>query len=231
MAKKSITITPGYVTTTTAMETKGGKDSAMRLVEPAETTVLIDSIPQKITDIIVQFVSQAMMEKAAKEAKEEAAEAVRVYASKVRTHNAKKGDYTKSLQLNGKRVKNMQYAVAAIAADKFSTPSKKEDITNLKEALGKPVFDTLFKEEATIAIRADVMENDDKRKELSRKLVELFGIDGIKEYFDRKTVLKTKEGLDKRQYALDEDVLQKLKDAKIKQAADSLKDVSDTIAE
>lgn len=228
--KKSITLEPGYVTATSSFETDAGKESSMRLVSPEDSTVTVDGDAVKITEAVANFVMQVTAEKAAKESKEESAEIIRTYAGVVRKKNAKKGDYYKSLRINGKLVKRMQYAVAAISSDKFSTPTKKEDIEALKTALGKDVFDSLFETSSSIAIRADIMKDDAKRKELSRKLVELFGVDGIKEYFERKTILKTKKGLDEKQYRLDDEVLQKLEKAGVKQSADSLKDVSETVA-
>ncbi len=66
--------------------------------------------------------------------------------------------------------------------DRFSIPDVEEDIAVIKEIVGKEFFDKHFIRDILISIKKEVLDNRDLRKELTNKLIEVFGIEGIKKY-------------------------------------------------
>jgi len=218
----------GYTKTTTPVVTAAGKPSAVRALDPVNSTVILDDDTEtKIADAVVNYVLQDTSEKAAKAAKEEASEVLRLYAGTVRDDNALAGEYQKSLRVLGKIVKGAQYAVDVIQTDKFSVPKNKTDIEALKTILGTS-FNTILETTVAISIKTTVLENDALRKELSEELFRALGSEGIKKYFEREEIWRVKKNMAETQYALSAEVRAALR-ANCVPAKDTLKDATSTV--
>jgi phosphoribosyl-ATP pyrophosphohydrolase len=217
----------GYNKATTPVKTASGKDSVIRELDPKNAAVVLDdTTEQGVAAAVTKYVIEDTAEKAAKEAKEKAAEVIRLYTTTVRDENAMCGEYQKTLRVLGSKVKSVQYAVDAAHQDKFSAPKSKDDIEAIRKLLG-PLFESVFEETTEISIKKSVLENDTLRKELSQLLFKALGTEGIKKYFDRDTSWIIKKGMAEDQYKLDKVVREVLK-TKAPQAKDALKDASQT---
>jgi hypothetical protein len=215
--------------------TPGGEKSIMRTLSPGkDEKVAIDKVTgsgkNKVTESVQKSVLEAVREyviasneiASASEKKEDAAAALRIYVKDIRDTNAYAGDYQKTYRVAG-TVGNsgVQFGAAVAHQDRFSIPKKEVDIAALKDLVGKDFFNGHFSKDIQISIKKEVMENKDLRKELTQKLVDAFGVDGIKKYFNKEEVWSVKEGLDKAQYDLDKDTRAKFAE-KCKQYADQV---------
>lgn len=205
-----------------------GKLSDSRGVNVTDETIKIEKSVKSVSDAITGFVIAASEEKASKELKESHAGVIREFATTVRNYFTEKGDYTKTFQFFGKIIGGIQHILEVAQPDKFTFSTKKEDIANIKTVLGKDTFDQIFEEEASIAIKKTIMENDKERRKLTKLLVQALGEDGVKEYFERDTVYTIKAGLAEKMHKFDDTIQTVLKD-NLKQALDSVKDVSKSV--
>jgi hypothetical protein len=219
----------GYTKTTTPLITDAGEVSAVRALDASTSTVIADDgVEVRVADAVVSYVVQDTAEKAAKQAKEEAAEAIRFYAGSVRDENALAGDYQKTMRVQGKVVKGNQYAVDVSQIDKFSVPKKKADIEALKTLLGSD-FGSIMEPTVEISIKKSVLENDALRKELSEVLFKALGSEGIKKFFEREETWRVKKGMAETQYQLTANVRQALR-ANCKPCSDSIKDATGPVS-
>lgn len=203
---------------------KGVGETVKQTVDGEEKTV-------KIEDAIVDFVVAASQEKSFKEKKEQAIEAIRMLAADIREYfgtlpGYKKEDFVKTYRIFGKETDELNYAVDVSSSDKFTPPSNKEDLKALKKALTAGVFGQIFEESAIIQIKKTVSDDDKKRRELTKLLVDALGEDKVKEYFERDTTFTVKPGLSALYYEFPEKTREIIKD-KIKSASDAVKDVSE----
>jgi hypothetical protein len=225
------TVKTGYTKTTTALKTASGKDSAARALDPGNSTVIKDDNEEvKVVEAVTQYVLQDSAEKAAKLAKDDAADVIRVYAGTVRDENALAGDYQKTLRVMGRQIKSQQLAVDVASLDKFSVPKKKEDVLAIKALMGDAAFETVFEQTVELSIKKSVMENDALRKELSQTLFKALGVEGIKKFFEKEDTWKVKKGMAEDQYTLSATVREALK-THAPQAKDSIKDASGNAAD
>jgi hypothetical protein len=130
--------------------------------------------------------------------------ALRAYVKPIRDTNAYAGDYQKSFRVAGIVAKSgLQYGALVAHIDRWGLPKKEVDIAALKKLVGDKFFKEHFEKEITIAIKSEVLENKVLRKELTDKLLEALGVDGLKKYFKKEEVWTVTPGLDKGQYDLD----------------------------
>ena len=206
--------------------TKSGKESTARGVDASEETVDVGGKAKHVAPAVSGYVMALSEEKRIKEEKEAFAETLRVFSKCVRCYFTEEaGEHRKTYRILGNEKNGFQYAVDATENDKYSYSTDKEDMKTLRELLGEDTFLQLFEECVEIGIKKSIMDNQKKRKELSMKLIEKFGKEGIIKYFDRKVAWKLKPGLSNLKHTLDKKV-QKTIDDHLKQAADTLKDAS-----
>lgn len=217
--------------------TPEGEVSAMRNIFPTDTdTVTFDkvtgsgknketeSLTRKVKEAVRDFVIASNEEKSAKDKKDEAALVLRAYVKPVRDQNAYNGDYQKSFRVAGIVAKSgMQYGAMVAHMDRWTLPKKEVDIAALKKLVGDKFFKKYFEKDITIAIKSEVLNNKEIRKELTDKLLEVFGVEGLKKYFKKEEVWAVKDGLDKGQYDLDEETRQSMLES-CKQYADKVEE-------
>lgn len=202
--------------------TKAGKPSAARGIE-AEAHEING---QLVTDAVKNYVDILLKEKALKNEKEKYQTTLRAFAGKVRNFFIGKGEYQKTYRIFGKKTKTRHYAVDAQNNDKFTVPSQKEDMDNLREILGKDTFNQIFEPSVTISIKKNVMENQTMIKELSNILFKaLGGAEGVRKYFEREETWSVKEGMAEKIHSFDKDV-QKHFFEYVKQAEDTIKNAT-----
>jgi hypothetical protein len=208
--------------------TKTGAESKVRSVDAKEETVVVFGKPKHVGPAVSGYVMTLSEEKRLKEEKEVFAETLRIFSRQVRDYfTNEENEHRKTYRILGNAKNKFQYSVDASENDKFSYSKDKEDMNFLKKALGD-VFEDLFEENIIIAIKKSVMDNKKKRKELSMKLLEMFGKEGIIEYFDRNIEWELKKGLADTKHTLTKKV-QDILNKNLKQAADTLKDSSKEI--
>lgn len=215
---------------TFALKTASSKKSDVRGVSAEQDAIEIE--PNniiKVSKVVEDFVKNDTIEKVAKKDKDTAADLIRTYASELRARCASVGNYYASLQIQGEKVRGLQYAVNASAIDKFSAFSSSEDVKALQDEIGKDTFDSCFEKESTISIKKSVIEDASKRKELSRKLYEALGAEGIKEYFDKDDVWVSKDGLAKKFCTMKDETKEAILKY-TKPSKDAIKNTSETIA-
>ena len=209
--------------------TKTGNESTARGVDATEETIHIDGKPKHVAPAVSGYVMALSEEKRLKAEKEEFAQILRTFSKQVRDYFTKvEKEHRKTYRILGNVKNGFQYSVDASENDKFSYSKDKEDMNTLKDALGD-VFNDLFEESILISIKKSVMDNKKKRKELSLKLIEMFGRDGIVEYFDRVVEWELKKGLSETIHTLSKEIQDILND-KLTQAADTLKDSSSPVS-
>jgi len=210
---------------TVAIKTESGKASALRAIDPEKTAVTMDDGTIVVVKTAVNdYVKNILLKKSAEDQAADAAAVLRAYVGAVRDENAYQGDYQKSYRVIGSKTDKTQRAADVSQVDKFSVP-KTEDIKAIREALGDDVFKDVFEQVTTISIKKNILDNAKKRKELSEKLVEALGKEGIKEFFQKEDVYVIRKGMDQKQYALDPAVRTKLLE-QVKQSADAVKDAT-----
>jgi hypothetical protein len=211
-----------------------GKPTETRSILAANEVVTIDGdkdkVEVKLVDAIVDFVTSAAQEKAYKEKKDNAAGVIRTFISDVRKFFSKDKEPTKTYRILGNETKVMKYAVDVSSSGKFSYSSKDEDLKALKKDLTAGVFNQIFEENAVISIKKTITDDDKKRRELTKLLLDTLGEEKLKEYFERDVtyVLKASElpTLIKGFPA----ATQKIITANIVPTADAVKDVSTVVS-
>lgn len=206
--------------TTYEIINKNGKVSNARGINPPNNI---------IRNIVKEFVHLSQEEKRIKTEKESKIEQIRDFIESVRNFFTKKGDFNKTYRIE-ERENNFVYAVDVIATEKYTLPTKKEDIDKLKKELTAGVFNQLFESSITIKIK-DIIANDKKkRNELLKILIDNIGEDKVKEYFSKEEELDIKEGFMEKVAQLN-DSQKEILFKYIKQSKDTVKDVSYTIEE
>jgi len=204
--------------------TASGNKSAARSIDPLDSSVTLeDGSDLTVREAVNNFVRYDLQEKSAKEQKEEAASVLRDYALQLRDDYAVNGDYQKTFRVLGSKVKDVQHAADLSQADKFSIPKKEEDINALKDILGESFAEYLEKD-VTISIRPEILSNKKLRTDLSKRLADAFG-DELKNFFVKEEIWTTKDGIDKRQYDLDESARIQMRE-KLVPAKDSVKNTT-----
>ena len=199
--------------------TPGGEVSTMRTLFPEAEEASFDKttgkgkdkktekIVKKVKDTVRDFVIASTTEASAKEQKEEAAKLLRAYVGEIRDRNTYAGDYQKTYRVAGIVAKSgIQYGAQVAQQDRVTLPKKEEDIALIKTLVGKEFFDKQFSKDVKISIKKEVLENKAQAKELAGILLDKFGQDGLKKYFVKEEVWSVKEGFDKAQYELKDDV-------------------------
>lgn len=231
-AKVAVTMPDAYPTTTKEVLTPKGEVSACRKVDPDNTAVtLIDGNTTsiiRVADAVQDFVTKDILVKETTEQRDKSAAVLRAYAGAVRVKNAENGDYQKTLRIAGPETTKKSYQVDASDQDSFSMPKKKEDIQALRESLGDDVFKQICEQTTTIAIKKEVMEDDDLRKELSAQLYQALGAEGIKKYFDRDEAWAIKKGMAERIFSFKKKIREALFE-QVTQKADSIKDATEDL--
>jgi len=167
-----------------------GKPTDIRALEAGNEVVTIEGTDKKkeevkLVDAIVEFVTAAAQEKSYKGKKEKAAGIIRTFISDVRKFFLKDKEPTKTYRIFGNKTKIMNYAVDVSSSGKYSYSSKDEDMKSLKRDLTAGVFKQLFDENAIISIKTTVTNDDKKRRELTKLLLDTLGEEKLKEYFER----------------------------------------------
>lgn len=193
--------------------------------EAVKVTVDGKEVSVKIPEAVTDFVMFAEQEKSSKEKKDKAAEAIRLFIGEVRDFFAVRKDFTKTYRVFGAKTDDLQYAVDVSGTDKCSAPAKKEDLVAFKRELTAGVFNQIFEEVTVISIKKTITDDDKKRRELTKLLIDTLGEEKVKEYFEKETTYEVKPGLAKKIYDFSEEQQAKILE-KIKFAADSVKDAS-----
>lgn len=215
------------------LTSSSGKKSEARGIDATGETVTVKEIRRdgdrdvvvKIPDAVTDFVMYAEQEKTFKEKKDKAAEALRTWIKDVREFFAVRKDFTKTYRVFGAKTSDVHYAVDISATDRCSAPTKREDLAAFKREITAGVFSQIFEETSTISIKKTIMDDDKKRRELTKLLIDTLGEDKVKEYFEKDTTYEVRPGLAKKIYDFSEEQRTKILD-KIKFAADSVKDAS-----
>jgi len=215
--------------------TKSGAKSEARPIDPQDTKVevTVDGKPEEksVLEAVRKYCQALAAKKAAEEEAGVYAEVLRAFVGDVRTENAAQGDYQKTYRVVGDQYTEgkvkMQAQTDVTGADKF-TRRKGVDLDAVRKRVGAASFDTVAEQEETITFNEAILKNRAERKELSKLLLEKFGVEGIKKYFVREAVWVTKDGMDKTQHTLAPEVKAILAEC-FQQAADSVKDVSQEI--
>jgi len=206
--------------------TKSGEKSEARAVDPQDTQVEVDGSknPVDVKGAVLRYCKALKAKKDAENEAAVAADALRAYVGELRKENAEQGDYQKTYRVVGERRDKKVYAADVTQSDRWNMRKKVKPADVLKEH-GKVVFDKVVLTDESIQIRGDVMSNRAKRRELSKKLEEALGIDGIREFFEKVTMYRVRDGMDRDQYTLDASEWAVI-DALFTQSADSVKDAT-----
>lgn len=206
--------------------TKSGEKSEARAVDPQDTQVDVDGSknPVDVKGAVLRYCKALKAKKDAENEAAVAADALRAYVGKLRKGNAEQGDYQKTYRVVGERRDKKVYATDVSQLDRWNM-RKKVKPADVIEEHGKEMFDRIVVTEESIKIRDDVMSNRAKRRELSKKLEDVLGIDGIREFFEKVTTYSVRDGIDKEQYTLD-DSEKAVLNALFTQSADAVKDAT-----
>ena len=196
--------------------TPSGEVSTMRTLFPeAEESTIekttgkgknkkTEKLIKKVKDAVRDFVIASTNEAAAKQQKEEAAAFLRQYVKEIRDTNAYNGDYQKTYRVAGIiATSGLQYGAAVSQQDRTTLPKTEEKMKEIKELVKETFFNKQFSRDVVISIKKEILENKASAKELAQALVEKFGVEGIKKYFNKEEVWSMNEGFDKAQYELD----------------------------
>ena len=217
----------------TELKNDKGKPIDTRGIEGAGETVTLKEgdkdVVVKITDAITDFVVAAEQEKIFKEKKEKVAEVLRMFMADVRGFFADRKDFTKTFRIFGNKTDSINYAVEVSSTDKCSPPTKKEDLAALKKLLTAGVFNQLFEEVTVISIKKTISDDDKKRRELTKLLIDALGEEKVKEYFEKDTTFVVKVPKDmslvEKVFGFNKDQ-QKIIRENLKFASDAVKDAS-----
>ena len=217
--------------------TPDGEVSVMRNLFPTEDQMvsfdktsgsgknkIVETLSRKVKEVVRDYVIASNEEKSANDRKNEAALALRAYVKPTRDTNAYAGDYQKSFRVAGIVAKSgIQYGVMVAHIDRWGLPKKEVDIAALKKLVGAEFFKKHFEKEVTIAIKPEILDNKVLRKELTDKLLEAFGVDGLQKYFKKEEVWAVLPGLDKDQYGLNNETRTEMLES-CKQYADKVEE-------
>ena len=221
------------------VKTASGEKSVMQDVFPNDDTEVfyevnrgtkakpnIEAVKHNVKQLVRQFVVADNTMKSAKEQAEEAAQGLRVFAEEFRTGRVRDGArYQQTYRINGPMHKATKFAVSCAAQDRFSLPKKEKDIDAIRETVGKDFFDKFFERELSIEIRKEVLEDRKLRRELTDKLLEVFGGEAeLKKWFVKGESWTIKSGLAEGQFELEEETRQAFQE-KCPQYADQIKNV------
>jgi len=206
--------------------TPSGKESEARAIDPQDSTVTDadGKNPVVVKEAVRLYAKALAAKKAAEEDAADKAEILRVYVGDLRWENAVQGDYHKTYRVVGDRRDKLQYAVDVSEVARFN-PIKGVKSKDVIDEHGKDAFDAVVVQEETIKIKDSILSNRAKRLELSKKLEEALGADGIKEFFQKDTIFVVREGMDEKRYTMVPEqrcVLEKM----FKQTSDSVKDAT-----
>jgi len=217
MAKSTIDAADAVKKTTT------GKDSAVREMDVASASLGQGQSQVSIRTTIKEFQRFSLLEKSYKEQKDEKAEILRMFVGNVRDKDALEGDYQKSFRLVAEKKDKVERAVTVSQRDSFSLPKKDTEMDLIKDLVGEEFFGENFEKVTTIAIKKSILNNKEKRRELSKILAKALGKDGMKKYFEKKEEWVVRDGLDQRQYELGKDKLTEFRGF-VKPSKDSVSD-------
>ncbi len=181
-----------------------------------------------VKNLIRQFVIADNNAKAAKEQADEAAQGIRVFVEEHRKERFTNTDrYQGSYRVNGEVKGKTQFAVQVNAQNRVSLPKKEKDMDALREIVGKDWFGKVFERVLNIGIRKEVLEDRKKRRELTDKLIEAFGEEGLQEWFVKSEDWSVRPGvaINEEFFALDEEKREEAQ-AICPQYADQIKNVS-----
>lgn len=206
--------------------TKSGGKSQARAVDPQDTQVEVEGSknPVDVKGEVIRYCKALRIKKEAENEAAISADALRTYVEELRRSNAVQGDYQKTYRVVGDRRDKKVFAVDVSQADRWNL-DKKAKPAEITKQHGKQVFDKVVVTDETIKIRDDVMSNRAKRRELSKRLEEALGIDGIREFFEKVTTYAVRDGMAEEQYTIDSTERAVL-DAMFTQSADSVKDAT-----
>jgi hypothetical protein len=202
--------------------TPSGNVSKARSVDPEDTQVDAGSKKLAVVDAVKAYVDATALQKQAKKDADEMAEVIRAYVGAVRRECAVQGDYQKTWRVIGEVEDKKRLSVDVSEVDGWNI-IKTVKVEDLRKEHGKEAFSAVVEEETTISIKESVLKNRALRAELSKKLEEALGVDGIREYFEKKTTFSVKEGMEQKQYSLPAEQAAVLTGL-FKQTADSVKD-------
>lgn len=208
---------------------KGKKIETRGIDGKGETVTIKDSsgkdVSIKVEDAISDYVIAAEQEKLFKEQKEKAAEVLRLFVGDARKYFSDRKDYTKTYRVFGKETPTIAYAVDVSSTDKATMSAKNEDVMNFKRDITAGIFNQIIEEVAVISIKKTVTDDDKKRRELTKLLIDTLGEDKVKEYFVKDVSYEIKSGLSTKIYDFASEVQAKIKGF-IKFASDAVKDAS-----
>lgn len=188
----------------------------------------IKATGKEVIDALINFVRISKEEKKLKEEKENYATILRNFIKNIRDFFSSRGDFVRTYRIEKdeeEKEEGFVYAVDVSKLNKYTLPVRKEDIDKMKKELTVGVFNQLFEETLVIKIKDMISNNPQKRKELTKILIEALGEDKVKEYFIKRTTIEPKADISEKIYQLSEEeknILFKY----IKESSDSVKDVS-----
>lgn len=170
--------------------------------------------PEKIRKLVDEVVEAKKAEKEAKAEKETAEVDILEWAQNQQDADGFAGNFQKSYRIMG-----MKEMVTYVTSDKFSRINP-DDITTLKEALGKK-FDEMIEKKITITV-LDTVINGPNSQELQKELLEKIGKENFPKFFKAETVFLPADAFDKRLFSFTKKVVEQVRSL-VKQAKASLK--------
>lgn len=170
--------------------------------------------PEKIRKLVDEVVEAKKEEKEAKAEKETAEVDILEWVQNQQDADGFAGNFQKSYRIMG--VKEM---VTYVTSDKFSRINP-DDITTLKEALGKK-FDEMIEKKIIITV-LDTVINGPNSQELQKELLEKIGKENFPKFFKAETVFLPADAFDKRLFSFTKKVVEQVRSL-VKQAKASLK--------
>ena len=171
------------------------KKSTCPVIEPASKDV------RDAVDMVVAGKREAK-EAAAKISKGEAV--VFDHVKPIQDNDGFNHSHSKSYEVVGN-----DETVKYVTQDRFTLNSDDED--NIKEVVGDDFFNDNFEVDTTVTLKKDVFSDEEKQEKLMSLLTDPEMGNLFAEFFETKQVLKTKKGLDTKQYKLDTDQLTDLR--------------------
>jgi hypothetical protein len=184
----------------------------------------IKATGKDLIEALINFVKISQQEKKLKEEKESYTNVIRNFIKEVRDFFSSRGDFIKTYRVE-KEDNDFVYAVDVSKLNKYTLPTKREDLEKMKRELTVGIFNQLFEETLTIKIKDIIVNNPQKRKELTKVLIDALGEEKVKEYFIKKTIIEPKEDIEEKIYQLSEEE-RKIFFKYVKESTDSVKDVS-----
>jgi len=160
------------------------------------TCPVIDDAPENVKAAVDQVVEgkREAKEAAAKISKGEAV--VFDHVKPIQDRDGFAHSHSKSYEVVGN-----EETTKYVTQDRFTLNSDDED--NIKEVVGDDFFDDNFEVDTTVTLKKDVFSDEAKQEKLMSLLTDPELGNVFSEFFETKQVLKTKKGLDTKQYKLD----------------------------